>query len=204
MPVHTIKAIVFDMGGVFVQTKDKNPRTQLAQRLGLSYEELSQVVFESETAQLATEGTIEEAAHWTFIANHFDLNDAQLNRFWDDFWGGDALDQELYAFARGLKKKYALGLLSNAWDGARNLLKRKFGFLEIFDVAIFSAEAKMAKPDPKFYHWMLDALKVKAGETIFVDDFIENIQAARNLGFNTVHFISTPQAIEEINKIIGS
>ena len=199
-----VKAVVFDMGGVFVQTKDKNPRTRLAQRFGLSYDELSQLVFKSETAQLATVGAIDESAHWDFIAKHFDLNETEMVKFWENFWGGDQLDQELFKFSKTLKSDYALGLLSNAWNGARDYLTRKFGFLDIFDISVFSAEVKLAKPEPEIYQWMLDALQVDAGETIFVDDFIENIQAAQALGFKTVHFTQTSQAIEEIKDILGS
>ncbi|MBW6475407.1 MAG: HAD family phosphatase [Anaerolineaceae bacterium] len=199
-----IKAVVFDMGGVFVQTKDKNPRTRLAHKFGLSYEALSQLVFQSETAQLATVGAIDESAHWDFIAKHFDLNEAEMVKFWDDFWGGDQLDQELLNFTKILKPDYAIGLLSNAWSGARDLLTHRFGFLDIFDVSVFSAEVRMAKPEPEIYQWILDALQVSAGETIFVDDFIENIQAAQALGFKTVHFTQTSQAIEEIKDILGS
>lgn len=199
-----IKAVVFDMGGVFIQTKDKNPRTQLAHKFGLSYDELSELVFKSETAQLATVGAIEERAHWDFIAKHFTLNDIEIMKFWDDFWGGDQLDQELLLFTKTLKPDYAIGLLSNAWDGARDYLTRKFGFLDIFEVSVFSAEVKMAKPDPAIYEWILDALQVNAGETIFVDDFIENIVAADALGIRTVHFKRTQQAITEIQTLIGS
>lgn len=199
-----VKAVVFDMGGVFVQTKDKNPRTRLAERFGMSYEALSLLVFQSETAQLATVGAIDESVHWAFIAEQLNLNDTEMVKFWDDFWGGDQLDQELFTFTKTLKADYALGLLSNAWNSARDLLTRKFGFLEIFDVSVFSAEVRMAKPDPQFYQWMLDELRVDAGETIFVDDFIENIQTAQELGFKTVHFTQTSQVIEEIKIILGS
>ncbi|MBE0686649.1 MAG: HAD family phosphatase [Anaerolineaceae bacterium] len=204
MKSNHIKAVVFDMGGVLLQTKDKNPRSQLAQRFGLSYEALSQLVFKSETAQLATVGAIDEMAHWAFIAKHFQLNDAEIVEFWDDFWGGDQLDQELLKFTKTLKPDFAIGLLSNAWDGARDYLTRKFGILDIFDVSVFSAEVRMAKPDHAIYHCILDAMKVEAGETIFVDDFIENIQAAQELGFKTVHFTQTKQAIQEINTILGT
>ena len=84
-----IKAIVFDMGGVFVQTMDKQPRSQLAQRLGLTYEELSEVVFHSETAEKATVGAIDEQVHWDFLAQHFGLSSDEMQTFWDEFWGGD-------------------------------------------------------------------------------------------------------------------
>ena len=35
-----ITTIVFDLGGVLLRTEDRKPRAQLAERLGMSYEEL--------------------------------------------------------------------------------------------------------------------------------------------------------------------
>lgn len=204
MKSNHIKAVVFDVGGVFLQTKDKNPRIRLAQKFGLNYDELSQVVFQSETAQQATVGAIDELDHWAFIAKHFHLDDTEIVKFWDDFWSGDVLDDELLKFAKSLEEDYRLGILSNAWSGARDYLTQKHGILNIFDVSIFSAEVKMKKPDPVIYLYLLEALKVDASETIFVDDFIENIQAADALGIKTVHFKSTAQAITEIQTLIGS
>jgi epoxide hydrolase-like predicted phosphatase len=199
-----VKAVVFDVGGVFLQTKDKNPRIRLAQKFGLNYDELSEIVFQSETAQQATVGAIEELDHWAFIAKHFHLEDAEIIKFWDDFWSGDVLDNELLRFAKSLKEDYRMGILSNAWSGARDYLTQKHGILDIFDFSIFSAEVKMKKPDPAIYLFLMDALKVDASETIFVDDFIENIHAADALGIRTVHFKSTAQAITEIRTLIGS
>ena len=204
MKSNHIKAVVFDVGGVFLQTKDKKPRIRLAHKFGLNYDELSQVVFQSETAQLATVGAIEELDHWAFIAKHFHLDDGEIIKFWEDFWSGDVLDNDLLKFAKSLKEDYRLGLLSNAWSGARDYLTQKHGILDIFYVSIFSAEVKMMKPQPAIYLYLLDALKVEASETIFVDDFIENIHAADALGIRTVHFKSTTQAITEIQALIGS
>lgn len=202
MEPDNIKAVIFDMGGVFIQTKDKQPRTRLAERFGMSYDELSQLVFQSPTAQDATVGLIDERDHWKYLSEHLHINPEEMEIFWGDFWGGDFLDNDLYSFALTLKKKYALGLLSNAWSGARNLLTKKFNFLHIFDVSVFSAEVKMAKPDPAFYFWILNKLDIKAEQAIFVDDFIENIDAAQKLGFKTVHFINTEQAIKAIKSKI--
>ena len=198
-----IKAVVFDMGGVFVQTMDKQPRSQLAERLGLTYDELSEIVFQSETAQQATVGAIDEQVHWDFLAQHFGLSPEEMLVFREEFWGGDFLDQELFAYAKTLKETYPLGLLSNAWSGARDVLTRNFGFLDIFDVSVFSAEVQMAKPDHRFYDWILERLQVAPQEVIFVDDFIENIQAADALGMKTVHFKGTIQAIKDIQTITG-
>ena len=199
-----IKAVIFDMGGVFIQTKDKTPRSRLADKLGLSYEALSQIVFQSETARLATVGAIEEKDHWDYLAERLNLQEFELDKFWDEFWGGDQLDSELVAFTKSLKNDYQIGLLSNAWSGARDLLTRKYNFLDLFEISVFSAEVKMAKPDADFYQWMMEKLNVQFEESIFIDDFIENIHAANALGVQTVHFKDTDQAIEEIKTILGT
>lgn len=198
-----IKAVIFDMGGVFIQTVNKEPRTNLASRLGLSYEALSQIVFQSESAQLATAGVIEEKTHWQFIAQQFGLNDDEVVKFWDEFWGGDELDKDLVKFTQSLRNDYKIGLLSNAWSGARDLLTRKYDFLDLFDVSVFSAEVKLVKPHSAFYEWLMQLLGVNYSESVFVDDFIENIKAAEALGMKTVHFKSTKQAIGEIKNILG-
>ena len=198
MEPDNIKAVIFDMGGVFIQTKHKQPSTCQAERFGMSYDELSQLVFQSPTAQAATVGLIDEQDHWKYLSEHLAIKLEDMESFWEEFWGGDFLDEDLYSFANTLKKNYALGLLSNAWSGARNLLANKFNFLHIFDVSVFSAEIKMAKPDPDFYFWILNKMDIKAQQALFVDDFIENIDAAEKLGFKTVHFINTEQAIKAI------
>ena len=61
----------------------------------------------------------------------------------------------------------------------------------------------MAKPDADFYQWMMEKLNVQFEESIFIDDFIENIHAANALGMQTVHFKDTDQAIGEITTILG-
>jgi len=198
MPENSIKAVIFDMGGVFVQTKNKKPRQQLAQHYNVTYDELSQIVFDSETAQLATVGKIEEQEHWLAVSKALNIPFEEMDEFWIKFWSGDELDIQLVDYAKSLKGKYQIALLSNAWGGARDLLTSKYGFLDIFDVSIFSAEAKMAKPDEKFYLWMTAKLKIQPFEAIFVDDFFENIAPAEKLGMQTVHFLNTRQAIEEI------
>jgi len=203
MDSQNIKAVIFDMGGVFVQTIDKEPRTHLACRFVLSYEELSNIVFQSDSAQLATVGQIDERVHWEFIAHYFKLSESEMINFWEEFWGGDQLDQQLVDFTQSIKDKYQVALLSNAWSGARALLTKKFNFLHLFDISVFSAEVKMAKPAPEFFEWMIKKLDINVNQSVFVDDFIENIIAARSLGMKTVHFKTTNRAIGELKSLLG-
>jgi putative hydrolase of the HAD superfamily len=57
-----------------------------------------------------------------------------------------------------------------------------------FDVVIVSCEVGCSKPDPAIYRLCIDQLGVPAADSLFVDDRIENIDAAAALGLQTLHF----------------
>ena len=62
----------------------------------------------------------------------------------------------------------------------------------------------VAKPDPKIYKIVLEKLALNPDETVFIDDFIENIEAARKLGMHGIHFQSKEQAIEELQALLNN
>jgi glucose-1-phosphatase len=200
---HAIKAVIFDVGGVLLRTEDRGPRQQMAERLGLSYEDLSTQVFDSELAARSTIGEVDEIEIWNHVQEKFGLSTEELDNFRQNFWAGDRLDLELIDFIRGLRNDYRIGLLSNAWSGTRAALTDRFSFLDAFDVSIFSAEVGLKKPEPEIYRMILQQLEVEPREAVFVDDFEENIIAARQLGIQAVHFQSRQQVIEELKSLLG-
>ncbi|HCB02385.1 MAG TPA: hypothetical protein DEP19_08390, partial [Anaerolineae bacterium] len=58
-----IKAIFFDFGGVIQRTEYQSPRQQLAQKFGMEYEDIDNIVFNSPTAKQATTGEIKVSEH---------------------------------------------------------------------------------------------------------------------------------------------
>jgi HAD superfamily hydrolase (TIGR01509 family) len=201
-----IKAIYFDLGGVIVRTEDKAPRTQLAAEFGLTYEEMDRLVFDwkgESTAARASIGAITEEAHWLNVVRALNLPPDQARRVQQVFFAGDTIDWNLVEFLREARKTYKVGLISNAWDGLRAwIVSRKFD--DAFDTLTISAEARIAKPKPGIYQQALEALGARAEESIFVDDFIENIQAANALGMKAVHFQSAGQALKDIKTLLNA
>ncbi|KAK7536957.1 Haloacid dehalogenase-like hydrolase-domain-containing protein [Phyllosticta citribraziliensis] len=61
------------------------------------------------------------------------------------------------------------------------LKKKEFNW-EIFDRVFTSCEAGMSKPDLRFYRLVLEQANASPSETVFVDDKLENVIAARSLG----------------------
>ena len=61
-----------------------------------------------------------------------------------------------------------------------------------FDVVIVSCEVGRCKPDPTIYRMCIARLGVPAALTLFVDDGVDNLQAAEAVGLRTLHFTGDP------------
>jgi epoxide hydrolase-like predicted phosphatase len=197
----SIQAVFFDLGGVIVRTERQAPRQHLAERLGLEYEELERIVFNSDSARKASLGEITEEQHWDVVAKKLRRPLSEANALRDEFFGGDVVDLTLLAFLRSLKPRLKTGLISNAWSGLRAyIVSQKFD--DVFHSMTISAEVGVTKPTAKIYHLALEQAKVQAGAAVFVDDFIENVAAARRLGMSAIHFRDAESALIELKKML--
>ena len=58
---------------------------------------------------------------------------------------------------------------------------------ELFKECFYSHEIGYHKPDAEAYKYVLENAQIDAKETLFLDDNIHNIKAAKDLGFNAIH-----------------
>jgi epoxide hydrolase-like predicted phosphatase len=198
-----VKAVVFDFGGVLMRTEDRRPRSRLAARLGMNYDELSALIFESPSAIQATKGELSAEEHWTAIQKSLALTEPEFEEVRSDFWAGDILDQDLVNFLRTLRTKYRTGLLSNAWDDLRQMIVEVWQIDDAFDQLIISAEVGLAKPEPGIYHMMARELQVEPSQTVFVDDYPRNIDGARTAGMKAIQFRSPGQALGDLQNLLA-
>jgi epoxide hydrolase-like predicted phosphatase len=197
----SIKAVFFDNGGVITRTEHQAPRQHLAERFGMDYEEIDKVVFGSPSAARATVGEITEEEHWLTVMKMLKQPASELERIRDEFFAGDVIDIELVNFIRSLKSKYKVGLISNAWSGLRDYIVRE-KFDDAFHHMVISAEVGVAKPETKIYHIALEQLDVSPTEAVFVDDFIENIEACEKLGMKGIHFKDPKTALIQLQEML--
>jgi HAD superfamily hydrolase (TIGR01509 family) len=59
------------------------------------------------------------------------------------------------------------------------------------------------KPEPKIYHLAAESVGVKPDEALFVDDFIENVEAARQVGMQAIHFSDSETVQQKLANITG-
>lgn len=198
----TLRTVFVDFGGVLVRTEDKGPRTRAAERLGMSYRDLEKVIFESETSLRASTGEIPEEAHWQAVAAALRLPRPEADKVVDEFFAGDRADQNLLDFLRGLRPERKVGLISNAWSGLRAFITRQ-GFADVFDYMVVSAEVGLMKPDPRIYLLALDELGAAPEESVFIDDVLANVEAARAVGMAGIHFTQPESALEELKQLLN-
>lgn len=199
-----IHTVIFDLGGVLVRTEDRLPRQLLAEKYGMTYEEMDSLVYASPTSKEAGEGKISAEQHKETVLKTLGLPLDSFNSFGDEFWAGDRLDKKLVEFIESLQGEYTTVLLSNAWDDLRPLLVNLWKIDGIFDHIFISAEVKLAKPDPRIYQHVINELQQDPSEMIFVDDFIENVKAARAEGLRAIHFRYRDQALNELAEHLDS
>ena len=198
----TIRAVYFDLGGVIVRTGDREPRAKLAERLGMSYEELAKAVFENESSRRASLGAVSTQEHWADVIQRLGLPPSEADSVQQEFFAGDTLDLDLINFLRSLRPKYRTGLLSNAWSDMREyLVGQKID--NAFDQLIISAEVGIMKPDVRIYRLALEKLGVAPAEAVFVDDSIVNIEGARAVGMYAIQFTRPDQTLEELKKLLN-
>ena len=198
----TIKAVIWDMGGVLLRTEDSKPRQRLAERLGVDRAKLEEMVFWGESGSRAQLGEISIDQHWENLRSDFNLSPEGLEKFKEGFWGGDFVDQELVEYIRSLRKSNKTGLLSNAFSNLRQVIDQVWKFADAFDEMIISAEVGLVKPDDRIFHLALDRLGVTAEQTVFIDDFKSNISAANRLKIHAIHFKSPEQARQELEQLL--
>ena len=190
----SIRALIFDFGGVIVRMVNEAPRQQLASRFGVRLDTLYRLVFDSEMAQRAALGEISFERHWQTVGRLLQIPDQESEPALEAFLSADDVDHELIAWMRSLRPQYKIGLLSNAWDNLRGLLTERWKIADVFDDLLISAEVGLVKPDPRIFELAVCRLGVEPGEALFFDDTHDNVLAARLAGLQAYQYTDLAQA----------
>ncbi len=64
------------------------------------------------------------------------------------------------------------------------------GYVDCFDREFYSHAIGAAKPDPRYFRYILSALSLPPDQILFIDDSIPNVRAASEVGLRGEHFPS--------------
>lgn len=116
--------------------------------------------------------------------------------------GTVALLEQLHAL-RGQRPDLRLYYLSNMPRPYARALERRHAFLQCFDGGIFSSDVLRIKPHPEIYQLLQSRFALEPAHTLFIDDLLPNVMAARGQGWHAVQFVSPEQLQADIAAQFG-
>lgn len=189
---NNIKNIVFDMGGVLVGL---NARRCIDAFVALGAQEIATYVEEHRTEDLFLDIELGHITTHDFCdevrrRTRCEADDEQIVAAWSELT--TVIPDEKLAMLRSLNQHYRMFLLSNTNE--MHWLKHERDFLhdghqvdDYFEHVFLSYEMQMKKPDAEIFEAVLSQAGIKAEETLFIDDSLENCQSAERLGIHTLH-----------------
>jgi len=203
----SIKTIFIDFGGVIVKTPNQNAIQRWKKILGWKDSpEIDQMLAEPNESPLITEiclGNLPEDALWEKMAEDWGVRPVLIKKLKQRMRSKQNLNEALLKFVASLRSDYQTAILSNAGDQTRQLMEAHYHLDNYVDEIIISAEEGVIKPDPKIFEIAMQRLNTTPERSLLLDDYEENVLAAREFGMQAVQFFDTQQAIREVTDILN-
>ncbi|MFP5040561.1 HAD family hydrolase [Parasediminibacterium sp. JCM 36343] len=200
-----IKNIIFDLGGVFLQLN-----FQLTKELFLEYgidgfddfftQHHADALFEDLEKGLITP----EAFYNAFRqATNSQISNLEIQKAWNAML--ISFPTERIEWLKTIKNKYNVYLFSNTnqihYDAFMEIYERDLGvndFNQHFIKAYYSQQMGLRKPYANSFMHIIDEQQLDIASTLFIDDTIKNIEAAKAIGLQTIHLVA-PQTLLDLD-----
>ncbi len=194
----TIRAVVFDIGGVLEINHPTGWVEKWEAHLHLNPGELDARLMDVWRA--GSLGTISEEEVEKRIGKIMGMDQGQVAALMADLWEEylGELNVELAAYFASLRPRCQTAILSNSFAGARDKEQDRYQFAELCDLLIYSHEEGIAKLERRIVELTCERLDVQPAEVVFLDDVEANIAAARACGIQAILFRETKEAIGAI------
>jgi len=198
----SIRAVLFDFGGVLVEEGFREGLYDLARQQGLDPQTVHQAAYDAiyESGYVLGQGTAEDFWHIlrskTGLSGDLDsLFLATATRF--------APRPRMRAMVRTLRRQgYITAILSDQTEWL-DYLDAEFHFFKDFDKVYNSYHLGKGKRDPSLFDDVVADLGLVPQQVVFVDDDPGNVERAHSRGLTAVLFLDEDQCINEIESIVG-
>ena len=195
-----INAIIFDLGGVLI---DWNPEYVFLDAFNGDREKMQWFLDtictmqwnENQDAgyplQQATDDLVKEFPEYkTYIEMYYGN--------WENMLGGEISGTVKILDTLIKSRRYKVVAVTNWSNETFPIAKKHFEFLQWFEGIVVSGAEKTRKPFEDIYQITLKRYHIKAEEALFVDDNLRNIQAAKKMKINGIHFKNSQQLRKEL------
>lgn len=140
-------------------------------------------LFAAEKPALRGEEPFRDAIARLLRSWHLEEDPDRVLAMWEDF----DPDPEAFAVVAGVRAAGTPSHLATNQQDHRTRYMRGLGYDALFDRVFYSSEVSAMKPEPAYFHRVLDALRIEPSRVLFIDDNEQNIESARALGIRAHH-----------------
>lgn len=199
-----IRNLIFDVGDVLVEYRWFE---MLTRDYGLSEAEAKRIgeeMFDNEIWVQGLDGgrlSLEEAIHQYELKYPDDVD--VMGWFLGNGEQMAVKRPEVWEKVVGLKQKgYKIYILSNYSDELFHQHTEGASFLDVLDGGVVSCQVKEIKPNRRIYEILLERYDLDPTECLFFDDRADNVEAARNLGFEAIQVTSQEMLNDTLKKML--
>jgi putative hydrolase of the HAD superfamily len=192
-----IKAVIFDLNGIFIQSPKLSDRFQ--EEFGTTGEEFLPALKEI-MAKVRKPNAGDSFEYWKPYLENWGIG-LTRDQFFDFWFSAEKEVPELIDMARKIKEKETeIFILSNNFIERATYYKQNFDFLnELPKKIYYSWETGFVKPSPDAFKNLLKENNLKPEECIYFDNSEENIEIANGLGIKAFLF----EDVEGFKKILA-
>ena len=99
---------------------------------------------------------------------------------------------------QALQQQYKVYGLTNWSAETFPVAFRRFDFLHSLDGIVVSGVEKLIKPGKEIFQLLLNRYGLQARQCVFIDDSLANINTAKELGFEAIHFTSAGELKKQL------
>ena len=197
-----IKNIVFDLGGVLI---DFRPEKYL-EHIGFNEKEIKKfrkIVFGGKEWMKYDSSEYDAKQLEEILVQNYPKYEKEVRKIFKyiDYSYILSCIKDTSDYLKQLKNKgYKIYILSDLSKDSYNHNK-KYDFFNYVDGGVYSFEIGSTKPNKENYKTLLEKYNLIPEETIFIDDKLENIQAANILGIRGIQFTKLVEVKEKINEL---
>ena len=192
-----VKKFLFDLGNVFFDWNPKKifkPIFNDDEKMNFFLNHISFPLLDTRcdagiTIEVAVQDAVKKFPEFEkeiklYYPNHSKMVDGFFQKTVDVFYKIKELNYPCYVLSNWSAETY---------EG----MEEQYPFLKDFDGKIISGRDFLIKPDPAIYQLAISRFDLIPEETLFIDDRLENIEAANNLNFQTIH-LTDPTLIQDL------
>lgn len=193
-----IKNIIFDLGDVLI---NNNP-LEYIRSLGYSEEKTQELYRALSTDSLWHAKDIGIYESYVdcipIFQEHHPLLAKEIAEFFQDSWMGKVytpIEENLVLYQKAQELGYNIFYLTNYSVDGFAYLEENYDFIKNANGKVVSSHVHCCKPERKIYELLLNKYRLNASECLFFDDNINNIMAAKELGFHAMLFTNVQEAL---------